>query len=249
MPVSYDKRGAIGVVTLSRPQARNAWGPDFNEGLARHFAAMEDDDEIRCAVLTGDEAGGAFSAGANLKDPRTHTQDSAAEFIKSIAKRRGRAFEVLGELPEADHRRRQRLRGRHRLHHHLLLRPARRLREGGVAAAASRARHPARLRRRASGWRAGWAEGQAMRVVLGFPLGAEEAHRIGLAQWVVPHAQLMDKALEVAGHIAALPPLAARLAKESLLRAWTSPISSDASLVDLYRFMALELTEDKAEGH
>ena len=100
MPVSYDKRGAIGVVTLSRPQARNAWGPDFNEGLARHFAAMEDDDEIRCAILTGDEAGGAFSAGANLKDPRTHTQDSAAEFIKSIAKRRGRAFEVLGEFPK-----------------------------------------------------------------------------------------------------------------------------------------------------
>ena len=35
--------------------------------------AMEDDDEIHCAVLTGDEAGGAFSAGANLKDPQTHT--------------------------------------------------------------------------------------------------------------------------------------------------------------------------------
>jgi len=81
MPVSYEKRGAIGIVTLSRPQARNAWGPDFNEGLARHFAAMEDDEEIRCAILTGDEAGGAFSAGANLKDPRTHTQDSAAERV------------------------------------------------------------------------------------------------------------------------------------------------------------------------
>src|SRR5438093_7758775 len=66
MPVQYEKRGPIGIVTLSRPQARNAWGADFNEGIARHFAAMEDDDEIRCALLTGDEAGGAFSAGANL---------------------------------------------------------------------------------------------------------------------------------------------------------------------------------------
>ena len=27
------------------------------------------------------------------------------------------------------------------------------------------------------------------------------------------------------------------------------PVSYDASLVDLYRFAALELTEDKAEGH
>ena len=70
MPVRYDKRGPIGIVTLSRPTARNAWGPDFNEGLAHHFAEMEDDDEIRCAILTGDEAGGAFSAGANLKIPR-----------------------------------------------------------------------------------------------------------------------------------------------------------------------------------
>jgi enoyl-CoA hydratase/carnithine racemase len=88
-----------------------------------------------------------------------------------------------------------------------------------------------------------------MRVILGFPLGAEEAHRIGLAQWVVPHRLLMEKALEVAGHIASLPPLAARLAKESLLRSLDVPNLSDASLVDLYRFMALELTEDKAEGH
>src|SRR2546429_665150 len=100
MPVSFERRGPIGIVTLSRPEARNAWGADFNEGLARHFAAMEDDDEIRCAVLTGDDAGGAFSAGANLKDLRTHTMESAADFIKSIAKRRARAFEVLGNFPK-----------------------------------------------------------------------------------------------------------------------------------------------------
>src|SRR2546426_8074015 len=100
MPVQYEKRGPIGIVTLSRPGARNAWGADFNEGIARHFAAMEDDDEVRCAVLTGDEAGGALSAGANLKDPETHTIASAAAFIKSLPKRRDRAFEILGEFPE-----------------------------------------------------------------------------------------------------------------------------------------------------
>ena len=51
MPVTYEKRDHIGIVTLSRPTARNAWGPDFNEGLERHFDAMEDDDDIRCAIL------------------------------------------------------------------------------------------------------------------------------------------------------------------------------------------------------
>jgi len=91
--------------------------------------------------------------------------------------------------------------------------------------------------------------GNAMRLTLGLPLTAAEAHRIGLAQWVVPHPELMDRTLEVAAHLAALPPLAARLAKESLLRGLDIPNLGDASLVDLYRFATLELTEDKAEGH
>ncbi len=88
-----------------------------------------------------------------------------------------------------------------------------------------------------------------MRLALGIPLTAEEAYRIGLAQWLVPHAKVMDKALEIAAHVASLPPLAARLTKESLLRGLDIPNLSDASLVDLYRFATLELTEDKAEAH
>jgi enoyl-CoA hydratase/carnithine racemase len=248
MPVIYEKRDHIGVVTLSRPGARNAWGPDFNEGILRHFAAMEDDDEIRCAILTGDDSAGAFSAGANLKDPKTHTQASAAAFIKGIARRKDRAFEVIGSFPKpvigavngyavgigcivtfccdllvASDRAEWRL-----PQVALGILPA----YGGAV----------RLAR--------WVgRGHAMRMTLGFPLTAEDAHRIGLAQWVVPHAKLMDKALEVAAHIAALPPLAARLAKESLLRGLDLPNVADASLVDLYRFATLELTEDKAEGH
>ena len=248
MPVSYEKRDHIGIVTLSRPGARNAWGPDFNEGIARHFAAMEDDDDVRCAILTGDEAGGAFSAGANLKDPKTHTQASSAEFIKGIPKRRERAFEVLSGFPKpligavngyavgigcivtfccdllvASDKAEWRL-----PQVSLGILPA----YGGGA----------RLAR--------WVgKGHAMRLILGIPLPAEEAHRIGLCQWLVPHAKLMGTALEVAGHVAGLPPLAARLAKESLLRGMEIPNISDASLVDLYRFAALELTEDKAEGH
>lgn len=248
MPVTYEKRGAIGLVTLSRPRARNAWGADFNEGLRRHFAAMEADDEIHCAVLTGDEAGGAFSAGANLKDPQTHTMASAGDFIKSIAKRRDRAFEVLDRFPKpvigavngfavgigcivtfccdlivASERAEWRL-----PQVALGILPA----YGGAV----------RLAR--------WVgRGNAMRLTLGFPLAAEEAQRIGLAQWVVPHGRLMDRTLEVAGQVAALPPLAARLGKESLLRGLDVPNLADAALVDLYRFAALELTEDKAEGH
>jgi enoyl-CoA hydratase/carnithine racemase len=248
MPVTFEKRDHIGVVTLSRPGSRNAWGQDFNEGIGRHFRAMEEDDDIRCAILTGDEAGGAFSAGANLKDPKTHTMASAADFIKTIPKRKERAFEIVGNFPKpvvgaingyavgigciitfccdllvASDRAEWRL-----PQVGLGILPA----YGGGA----------RLAR--------WVgKGNAMRMILGMPVGAEEAHRIGLAQWVVPHAKVMDKALEVAAHLASLPPLAAQLAKESLLHGLDVPNLADASLVDLYRFATLELTEDKAEGH
>jgi enoyl-CoA hydratase/carnithine racemase len=62
MPLLYEKRGAVAVLTLSRPQARNAWGEDYNAALVEMLPRLEDDPEIRCVVLTGDEAGGAFSA-------------------------------------------------------------------------------------------------------------------------------------------------------------------------------------------
>src|SRR6266581_7154581 len=248
MPISYDKQDHIGIITLSRPEARNAWGDDFNEGLVRHCAEREDDDDIRCVVLTGDDKGGAFSAGANLKNPRTHTLSSTADFIKSLPKRKDRPFEVLSnfakpligavngyaigvgciitfccDLLVASERAEWRL-------------PQVTL---GILPAYGGSTRLAR-----------WVgRGNAMRLAMGFPLTAQEAQRIGLAQWVVPHGKLMDQAMEVAGHIASLPPLAARLTKESLLTGLDIPNLGDASLVDLYRFATLELTEDKAEGH
>ena len=248
MPVMYEKRDHVGIVTLSRPEARNAWGQDYNEGLLRHFMAMEDDDEIRCVILTGDERGGAFSAGANLKDPKTHTIGSAAEFVKGLPKRRDRAFEVLGNFPKP------------------IVGAVNGFAVGigciitfccDVLVASERAEW--RLPQVALGILpayggavrlARWVgRGHAMKMALGMPLPAEEAYRIGLAQWLVPHVKLMDTALEVADHIASLPPLAARLAKESLLRGLDVPNLADAALVDLYRFATLELTEDKTEGH
>ena len=92
MPVLCDRQGHVATLTLSRPAERNAWGPDFMEGLAEHLNAIEDDDEIRCVVLTGDPSGHAFCAGAYLKDPKTHSLSSAADFLRSVPKRR--SFDV-----------------------------------------------------------------------------------------------------------------------------------------------------------
>ena len=60
MPVLYEKRDNVGWITLSRPGARNAWGPDYYEGLAQYFEEMEEDDEVRCVVITGDDLGGSI---------------------------------------------------------------------------------------------------------------------------------------------------------------------------------------------
>jgi enoyl-CoA hydratase/carnithine racemase len=248
MPVMYEKRGRVGVVTLSRPAARNAWGPDFYEGLVEYFGAMEEDDDVLCAVLTGDEAGRAFSAGANLRDPETHTLSSITRFVKGLPNNHQHLFDMLWRFPKplvgavngyaigigciitfccdlivASERAEWRL-----TQASLGILPA----YGGSA----------RMAR--------WAgKGNAMKLALGFPLKAEEAHQIGLAQWLVPQEELMSKSLEVADHIASLPPLAARLTKESLLRGMEIGNVSEASYVDLYRFALLEMTEDKAEGH
>jgi enoyl-CoA hydratase/carnithine racemase len=88
MPLLYEKHGSIAVLTLSRPQARNAWGEDYNAALLEMLPRLEDDPEVRCVVLSGDEAGGAFSAGADLKNPKTHTSDSIADAIEALPKRR-----------------------------------------------------------------------------------------------------------------------------------------------------------------
>ena len=100
MPVSYEKRDHIGIVTLSRPEARNAWGPDFNEGIARHFAAMEDDDDIRCAILTGDDTRRRLLRGGQPQESEDPHDGVARRLIKSIAKRKDRPFEVLGNFPK-----------------------------------------------------------------------------------------------------------------------------------------------------
>ena len=53
------------VVTIDRPEVRNAVDGPTAEGLVAAFRAFEEDDELLVAVLTG--AGGTFCAGADLK--------------------------------------------------------------------------------------------------------------------------------------------------------------------------------------
>ena len=63
-PVRVERDGAVTVVTIARPEARNAVDRETAEALAAAFRAFEADADARVAVLRGE--GGSFCAGADL---------------------------------------------------------------------------------------------------------------------------------------------------------------------------------------
>ena len=59
-----DRRGRVAVVTLNRPEVRNAFDEALIAGLTRAMRALDADDGVRVVVLAG--AGSAYCAGADL---------------------------------------------------------------------------------------------------------------------------------------------------------------------------------------
>ena len=57
--------GGIAVITINRPQARNAVNGDVAQGIARALDELDGSSDVRVIILTG--AGGNFSAGMDLK--------------------------------------------------------------------------------------------------------------------------------------------------------------------------------------
>ena len=65
MPVRFDVDGPVAIVTIDRPDVRNAVDGPTAAALVDAFARFDADDALAVAVLTG--AGGTFCAGADLK--------------------------------------------------------------------------------------------------------------------------------------------------------------------------------------
>ena len=63
--VLVERRGGVQVITINRPQAKNALDRAVAEGVAAAVDELDASDELRVGVLTG--AGGTFSAGMDLK--------------------------------------------------------------------------------------------------------------------------------------------------------------------------------------
>jgi enoyl-CoA hydratase len=62
--VMFEQKGHIAILTLNRPEARNAMNPEVLVRLAKAWQRVHDDDSIRVAVITGN--GPAFCAGMDL---------------------------------------------------------------------------------------------------------------------------------------------------------------------------------------
>lgn len=64
--IKVDREGGVAVVTLNRPEARNALTGQMMQALFASIQELDRDDEVRAIVLTGTDP--AFCAGLDLKD-------------------------------------------------------------------------------------------------------------------------------------------------------------------------------------
>ena len=79
--ILVERRGAVGIVTLNRPQALNALNAALIAELGAAFDELESDPAIGAIVLTGNDK--AFAAGADIKEmaDKTYMQAYAEDFI------------------------------------------------------------------------------------------------------------------------------------------------------------------------
>ena len=74
--VTYERRGAAAVLTIDRPERRNAVDPNTADQLLEAYRGFEADDDARVMILTG--AGEeAFCAGADLKSVAAAATDQS----------------------------------------------------------------------------------------------------------------------------------------------------------------------------
>jgi enoyl-CoA hydratase/carnithine racemase len=239
-PVRLERNGRVAVVTIDRPEQRNAIDPGTSRALNAAFTQVEADDGIWVAVLTG--SGEVFCAGADLK---------------AIAA--GRRNEIVdaepwgfGGLVRAD-RRKPTIAA---VNGHALAGGLELVLASDLAVAAEGAQFglPEVTRGIIAGAGGAWRLPQqiparrAMELLLtGQRIDAAEALRLGLINRVVPAPDVLPAALALARQIAENAPIAVR---ESRAIAAAAPAMTDAEgwrrVADAWRRLAE--SEDAREG-
>ena len=240
--IIVEVRGKVGVITLNRPHALNALSPELMRELASALDAFEGDDNIGCMVVTGSDK--AFAAGADIKamKEKTYMDVFKADFITAewerisncrkpvIAAVAGYALGGGCELAmmcdfiiAADNARF----GQPEIN--LAIIPG----AGGTQ----------RLPRFVG-------KSKAMEMVLlghARMMDAAEAERVGLVSRVVPLAELMNEAMKAAGKICELSLPVVMMAKESVNRAFETPLAEGVRF-ERRLFHSGFAIEDQKEG-
>ena len=62
--IKYKSENSIGILTLNRPEKRNALHPDLVKQMKEKLEEIEKDEGVKVLIITGE--GKAFCAGADL---------------------------------------------------------------------------------------------------------------------------------------------------------------------------------------
>lgn len=79
-----EQEGKVLIVTLNRPEAKNAFSPEMLLGLYKAWRRLDEDDSLMCAILTAN--GDTFCAGMDLKAGADGNQRSTDEFMEIMGK-------------------------------------------------------------------------------------------------------------------------------------------------------------------
>jgi 2-(1,2-epoxy-1,2-dihydrophenyl)acetyl-CoA isomerase len=75
--LDLERRGAVAIIRLNRPEALNAWNTELGDELLHAVRGLAADDTVRAVGVTG--AGRAFSSGADLRDLTTRGRTGEGE--------------------------------------------------------------------------------------------------------------------------------------------------------------------------
>ncbi|HEY1636590.1 MAG TPA: crotonase/enoyl-CoA hydratase family protein, partial [Acidimicrobiales bacterium] len=244
--LTVERDGSTVIVTMNRPEARNAFSLPMLVGMADAWAEIDGDDDVRCAILTG--AGGTFCAGADLKAMGGSQQPDAYR-----------------ERMQAD----PDLHWKALLRHHHVKKPLIAAVEGYAVAGGTEILQATDIRVAGEGATFGVFEARrglfplggstvrlarqipytvAMELLLtGRSVSAREAHRIGLVGRVVPDGDALAEARRIAGLIGENGPLAVEAIKRSVRE--TEGLPEDEALkIELEIGWPIFGTEDAKEG-
>lgn len=234
-----ETRGAVGLITLNRPQALNALNSTVLKELLQAYAAFEDDDAIGAIVLTGSER--AFAAGADIKEmqPLDFADVYSRNFLggwDDVARVRKPVIAAVSGFA---------LGGGCELAmicDFIIASETAKFGQPEITLGVIPGMGGSQRLTRAVG------KAKAMDMVLtGRMMDAAEAERAGLVSRVVAPDRLLDEALEAAARIASLSRPSVLMAKEAVNRALETTLEEGLRF-ERRLFHSLFGTEDQKEG-